>query len=143
MRRKLYRSRKDKMIGGVAGGIGDYFDIDSTLIRIIFIVALVLGGSGILAYIILWIVVPEEPYPNIASDSTGGQGTATESKDDASTRVSNEQEPKRHNVGGVILIVLGFIFLGQNFIPWFRFGDFWPLILIVIGIALILKSNSK
>lgn len=143
MKRKLYRSRKDKMIGGVAGGLGDYFDIDSTLIRIIFIVALVVGGSGILAYIILWIVVPEEPYPENVSASANSQDNSTESKEEASTRMHKEHEPRRNNLGGVILIVLGFIFLGQNFIPWFHFGDYWPLILIVIGISLLLKSNSK
>jgi len=58
MNKKLYRSRKDKMIGGVAGGLGEYFDIDSTLVRIIFVVSLFLGGTGVLAYIILWIVIP-------------------------------------------------------------------------------------
>ena len=50
------------MIGGVAGGLGEYLDIDSTLVRVIFVVSLFLGGSGVLAYIILWIVVPEEPW---------------------------------------------------------------------------------
>ncbi|MHB8580710.1 MAG: PspC domain-containing protein [Ignavibacteriaceae bacterium] len=143
MKKKLYRSRNDKMIGGVAGGLGDYFDIDVTLIRIIFIVALVVGGSGILAYIILWIVVPEEPYPDNASATSNSQENSTESKDEGSTRMHKEREPRRNNLGGVILIVLGFIFLGRNFIPWFHFGDFWPIILIVIGISLLLRSNSK
>ena len=62
MNKKLYRSNKDKMLGGVAGGLADYFAIDPTLVRIIFVVSLFAGGAGVLAYIILWIVVPEEPY---------------------------------------------------------------------------------
>ena len=62
MAKKLYRSITDKMIGGVAGGLAEYFDIDSTLVRVLFIVVVFLGGGGIVAYIILWIVVPQKPY---------------------------------------------------------------------------------
>ena len=58
--KKLYRSTKDKMIGGVAGGLGEYFNVDTTLIRLLFVLVCLLGGSGILAYIILWIIVPEK-----------------------------------------------------------------------------------
>ena len=61
MAKRLYRSRKDRKIAGVCGGIGEYFDIDPTLIRL-FTVALVLAlGSGVLAYILAWIIVPEAP----------------------------------------------------------------------------------
>lgn len=56
--KKLYRSRKDKMIAGVCGGLARYFGIDSTWMRLIFIVCLLLGGSAILVYLILWVIVP-------------------------------------------------------------------------------------
>lgn len=56
--KKLYRSRTDRWIGGVCGGIGEYFDIDPLLIRLAFIVALLIWGAGILIYLIMWIVVP-------------------------------------------------------------------------------------
>ena len=57
--KKLYRSTTDRKIAGVCGGLGAYFDVDPTIIRIIWI-ALALGaGTGIIAYIIFWIVVPE------------------------------------------------------------------------------------
>jgi len=58
--KKLYRSAKDKMIGGVAGGLGEYFNVDPTLIRLLFVLVCLLGGSGIIAYLILWIIVPEK-----------------------------------------------------------------------------------
>jgi phage shock protein C len=59
--KKLYRSKKDRMLGGVAGGLAEYFSVDPTLVRLLFVfVALWLGG-GILVYLIMWIVVPEEP----------------------------------------------------------------------------------
>ena len=55
--RKLYRSYTNSMIGGVCGGLGEYFDIDPTLIRIIAVIAL-LCGIGLLPYIIMWIITP-------------------------------------------------------------------------------------
>lgn len=59
--RKLYRSRKERMIAGVCGGLGDYFDIDPTLVRLLFVVATLFGGPmGPLAYLIFMIVVPNE-----------------------------------------------------------------------------------
>ncbi len=58
--KKLYRSKKDKIIGGVCGGIGEYFKVDSTLIRLLWIFAAFLGGAGLLAYLIAWIIIPEE-----------------------------------------------------------------------------------
>jgi phage shock protein C len=60
--KKLYRSRTDKMIAGVCGGLGQYLSVDPTLIRLIFVLLLLLGvGSGLLIYLIMMIVVPLEP----------------------------------------------------------------------------------
>jgi phage shock protein C len=60
--RKLYRSRSERMIGGVCGGIGEYFGIDPTLVRLLFVVATLFGGpAGPVAYLIFLIVVPEMP----------------------------------------------------------------------------------
>ena len=60
-RKKLERSRTDRKIGGVCGGLGDYLDVDSTIVRLIWGVTVFFGGTGLLAYIIAWIVIPEEP----------------------------------------------------------------------------------
>jgi phage shock protein C len=54
--RRLYRSRSEKMIGGVAGGLAEYLDVDVSLVRFAL-----LGGGGLLAYIVLWIIMPVEP----------------------------------------------------------------------------------
>lgn len=59
--RKLYRSRKERMIAGVCGGLGEYFGIDPTLVRLLFVIGTLFGGPGLLAYLIMLIVVPEEP----------------------------------------------------------------------------------
>jgi phage shock protein C len=61
--KRLYRSRTDSMIAGVCGGLAEYFNIDPTLVRLAFVVVLLLGGSAVLIYIIMWIVVPLEPEP--------------------------------------------------------------------------------
>ncbi|MEE1025930.1 MAG: PspC domain-containing protein [Acutalibacteraceae bacterium] len=61
MANKLYRSNRNKMICGVCGGVGEFFDIDPTLVRLGWVVFCALGGSGILAYIIAAIIVPQNP----------------------------------------------------------------------------------
>ena len=61
MEKKLYRSRTDRMLGGVCGGIAEYFNVDPTLIRLLAVVLIMAGGAAIIAYIIAWIVIPEEP----------------------------------------------------------------------------------
>lgn len=58
--KKLFRSTSDKMIAGICGGLGQYLGIDSTIVRLIFVLLALAGGPGILAYIILWLIVPEE-----------------------------------------------------------------------------------
>ncbi len=60
--KRLYRSRKERMLAGVCGGLAKYFDIDPTWMRLIFILFLLLGGSALLVYLIMWILVPIEPY---------------------------------------------------------------------------------
>ncbi len=58
--KKLYRSVNDRMVAGVCGGLGQYLGIDTTVVRLIFVLLALAGGPGILAYIVLWIVVPED-----------------------------------------------------------------------------------
>lgn len=59
MEKRLVRNVQDKKIAGVCAGLADYFDIDPTLVRALWILFTLLGGSGVLAYIILWIIMPE------------------------------------------------------------------------------------
>ncbi len=60
--RRIYRSRQERMVAGVAGGLGAYLGIDPTLVRILFVFLTLVGsGSGLLVYLILWIIVPKAP----------------------------------------------------------------------------------
>ncbi len=57
--RKLYRSRSQRMIAGVCGGLADYFNIDATLVRVLFLLLAVFGGTGLVIYIVMWVIVPD------------------------------------------------------------------------------------
>ncbi len=57
--KKLYRSKKNRVLAGVCGGIGEYFNVDPTIIRLLWVIFALMGGTGILAYIIAWIIIPE------------------------------------------------------------------------------------
>ncbi len=59
--KRLYRSRTNKIIAGVCGGIADYTNIDPTVIRLLWLLLSLIWGAGIVAYIIAWIIIPEEP----------------------------------------------------------------------------------
>jgi phage shock protein C len=59
--RKLYRSKTNRKLAGVCGGLAEYFNLDATLIRILFVVLAVLGGSGLVIYVAMWIIVPKQP----------------------------------------------------------------------------------
>ena len=61
MKKKLYRSTKDKKLAGVCGGIAEYLNIDSTLVRLIWALFILCAGSGLLAYIVCALVIPEKP----------------------------------------------------------------------------------
>ncbi len=64
--KKLTRSRRDKKIAGICGGFADYLDLDSTLVRLIWVMTALFGGWGVIGYLIAWIIVPEEPALAVA-----------------------------------------------------------------------------
>ena len=59
--RKLYRSKTNRQVAGVCGGLAEYFNLDATLIRVLFVLLAVLGGSGVVLYVAMWIIVPKQP----------------------------------------------------------------------------------
>jgi phage shock protein PspC (stress-responsive transcriptional regulator) len=63
MERRLYRSRTEKMIAGVCGGVAEYFNTDPTIVRLLWVLITLLGGAGVLLYIVLWIVMPLQGPP--------------------------------------------------------------------------------
>ncbi len=69
-KRKLMRSSTDKKIAGVCAGLADYFDLDPTVVRVVWLLAILFAGTGFLAYIILWIVLPLAPAGVIPTSAT-------------------------------------------------------------------------
>ena len=57
--RKLYRSRTERMVAGVCGGLAEYFNVDTTVIRVLFLVITLFGGAGLVVYVVMWILVPD------------------------------------------------------------------------------------
>jgi len=150
MERRLYRSRRSKVIAGVAGGLGEYFDIDPVFVRVLFVVATLAHAAGILAYIILWIVVPKEPliFPTSEPASGGQPSTQTKEGENDMEQKNTEYNYRHHRhhgsvIGGVVLIVLGGLFLADNYLPFFSFSNTWPLILVAVGIGLIWSSVRR
>ncbi len=136
MEKRLYRSRTNKMLGGVCGGLGIYFDIDPVLVRVIFVAGTFVTGVGLLAYILLWIIVPFEPVSGI-NQPPYNQEPANDQQAPVQKKTKGGGA-----VFGTILILIGLIFLADNFIPFFRFWDFWPIILIALGAGLLLKAKN-
>ncbi|MCP4581032.1 MAG: PspC domain-containing protein [candidate division Zixibacteria bacterium] len=69
MAKKLYRSLDDRKIAGICGGLGEYFDIDPTIVRLLWVSMVLAVGTGILAYILAWIIVPEEPIATVVEET--------------------------------------------------------------------------
>ncbi len=73
--KRLYRSTNDRMFAGVCGGIAEYLDVDPTLVRLVFAALTLMGGPGIIAYVILMLVVPEEPDETWKAKRDDGQSS--------------------------------------------------------------------
>jgi phage shock protein C len=80
MMKKLYRSRKDSKIAGVCGGIAEYFNIDSTIIRLLAVITIFFGGGGIVSYLIAWLIIPLEPSGEESADFSRKTGREQQSK---------------------------------------------------------------
>ena len=147
--KKLYRSRTDKMLGGVCGGLGQYLGIDSTLVRLFFVLLALANGVGVLIYFVMWLIVPREGQAEEATTEETIRAGADEIAERAQAMGDEVREAVRgpHLQAGIIigaaLIVLGAYFLLQNlnfpWLWWLRFGFLWPVLLIVAGLALLLR----
>ncbi len=129
MEKKLYRSRHDRKIGGVCAGLADYLNVDATIIRLGAVLLVFADGIGLLAYIIAWIIMPERP---LVID--GEVHTEPPERKDPS--------PIGKVLPGLILIIVGLVFLINKFYWWFDFGDLWPVALIVVGLILLIKYGN-
>lgn len=146
--RKIFRSIDDYMIAGVCGGLADYFKIDSSLVRIIFVLLALSGGSGVLVYLILWLVVPkekgtekeinrEEKMEEFIEDVKGrAKSMAKEIKIDTKIKKTG----KNINILGIVLIMVGLAAIWNQIFPMrIEWNFFWPGLLIFVGILILFK----
>ncbi len=149
MRERLYRSRSDRMIFGVAGGMARWLDIDPAVVRLVWALLIVAGGVGLLLYIIAAIVIPEEPY-GAAYPGTGPAGEAGAQAEGAAPMGAWSPPPHvRRGAGsapliiGVVLVLLGVWFLAERYIPQLDSALLWPALLIVIGVLLLVGAMRR
>lgn len=143
----LHRSTTNKVIAGVAGGIGEYFNIDPTIVRIIFIMLTIFGGSGILIYLVLWLVMPADTLRDLNTNEHI-KNNASEISEKARTfahdfRFNPNQEDSRF-WWGLVIIILGFLALFHNFglFEIFSIGKLWPIILVIFGVMILTRKNK-
>jgi phage shock protein PspC (stress-responsive transcriptional regulator) len=164
---RLYRSRDDRMLAGVAAGVADALDADPSIIRIAWALLVIFtGGIAFIVYIVMAIVVPEYPYesgvrgpwspppgtpaaaptPSAAPAPSAIPPTPYWADDREARRAARRArravgEPGRGGlVAGVILIVIGGVFLAREFVPWFDWNLWWPIGLIGLGALLLVVA---
>lgn len=162
---RLYRSRTDRLIAGICGGLGQYFGVDPTLIRLFFVVATLLtGGIFLLVYLVTWIVAPEEPFGLAENKATemGFTGSSDPGAADPSAPSdaphsafvgashvgdlpSYEQIHRRRQWAGWALIVLGVVVLlaNLNLLSWLNLRVTWPIFLILAGVLILLRQRNR
>jgi phage shock protein PspC (stress-responsive transcriptional regulator) len=162
MNRRLYRSRTDSVLGGVAGGVAEYLDADPSIVRVIWaILAIVTGGIFVVVYIVMWIVVPEGPTTAVAPAAVSGVGgdaaaagagqPADQAADQpAGASVTSAPAPARRRssgggslIFGLILVGVGAWFLIREYVPQIDTDLLWPIGLVVLGIVLVVASLRR
>lgn len=153
--KRLVRTSKNKMLGGVAAGIGDYFDLDPNIIRFLFIVLTVFGGSGVLMYLLLWLLLPSD-----TSETSGGRDTMRENigqmketvqgfaedikKEVTPEKTDTEKKSKSQGYLGVVLVVLGvgFLLINLGLLDMYVIRRFWPVLLVFLGVSLLSRNDN-
>jgi len=121
MEQRLYRSNNKKIIAGVCGGLGDYLRMDPVLVRIFFVLLAFAKGIGIIAYLAAWVLVPRQ-------DPT------------VETEQPVQYESWHRYLPGLVLVAIGAVLLMREHLWWFDFQEVWPLLLILGGLALIIRG---
>ncbi len=162
MNDRLYRSRDDRMLAGVAGGLAQMLDADPSIIRIVWVVLTILsGGIALIVYLVMAVVVPEAPadlaWPAPAQAAPAGpvpadgwiapDGTIVQRADAGPAPAGGQPTVRHHGDGrrlavavGVILIIFGCLFLVREFAPTVALSTVWPVASIGFGVLLLILS---
>ncbi len=135
--RRLSRNSMNRVIGGVCSGLAEFFGLDVALVRIAFVIAFLFASFGFWLYIILWIVLPVEGQQS----TVNGQQSTVNSQQSES--VSKPESKVKSIFAGSFVILIGLLFLVNNFIPINWVWKLWPLILVAIGVVMIVTASKK
>jgi phage shock protein C len=138
---RLYRSRTDRVLSGVAGGLAELWNLDPSLVRVVWALLVPLtGGLALLAYIVMAIVVPEGPIATPGASPAPDESPAGAPPGGS---VPLGPRPRRGSPGmilGAVLILIGAYLLLQEYLPGFDPDRFWPLILVAVGVVLLVAA---
>ncbi|HSH35642.1 PspC domain-containing protein [Schnuerera sp.] len=131
MNKKLKRSSSDRVLAGVCGGIGEYFNVDPVIIRILWVlITFMPGGPGLIAYIVCALIIPEDT------------GVIYQDSDDSSS--SNTRNTPIF-IGIALVVVGGYmlarLILPQHIFQFFNIFRYWPVLLILAGIYIIINNK--
>ncbi|MFL7814040.1 MAG: PspC domain-containing protein [Anaerolineales bacterium] len=142
---RLYRSSTDRMVGGVCGGLGTFLNIDPLFIRLLFVLLLFGSDFGLILYILLWILIPEEGKAYGFKDESFGDKVRSMG-DDLQVAVT-QPHPQAGLIMGIGLILIGGLLfidrLNLAWLDWFNMDVLWPALLIVGGIALLFRQRKE
>lgn len=144
---RLIRSRRDRMLFGVCGGLGEYFDVDPLLVRLAFVLITLAGGAGVLAYIVLAVIMPEGargPAAGHAAGAPAADGPFIEGASGVGRGYSARRHRRSSATGASLLVTIGLLLLLANlgWFDWFRWYLVWPVLLIVLGLALLARRTE-
>ena len=137
---KFQRDSENKVLGGVCSGLANYFNLDVALLRVVFVISFLFASFGFWLYIILWIVIPIDSQQKIDV----GKGCGQQSTDDIQQTATNNKNSKVTTVfAGLFVILIGIIFLINNYVPIYWVWDLWPIVLVGLGVMMIYNASKK
>ena len=138
--KKLRRNPMNRVIGGVCSGLADFLGVDVALMRIAFVIAFLFASFGFWLYIILWIVLPENGQQ---TTDNGQQDQSQQTTDNGQQSIVKRESKVKSIFAGAFIILIGLLFLVNNFIPINWVWKLWPLILVAIGVVMIVTARRN
>lgn len=148
--KKLYRSKTNRVFFGVCGGLGEYFEVDPLIIRILFIILSFTGGSGIIIYLILAVIIPEADVEKKSKKNGDVVGQTQEKAQEMAEEIKRNSNWFNNvkNIVGLVIVLVGLNVLFEQVFKyspfsWINWGIIWGFVIIFIGSRIILVSNKK
>jgi phage shock protein C len=137
--KRLIRSTTDRKVAGVAGGLARYFEIDPTFVRLAFVVLALLNGIGVLFYLVLWLVIPDEQSRELSGEAAV-RANIDDMKAQAQRLTGNLRGTGRGpELVGIGMVAMGAIFLLHQFLPAVPAGVVWPVVIIGLGVYILVR----